>query len=72
MVINLHYLRFGDYFKELHLGGYSISRFEYKGSYYLSINTDRTETITPEYDGFIEIKGSEFHAKLEELELINK
>lgn len=68
VVINLYDIRFVDYFKELHLGGCSTSRFVYEGKYYLKISTSRYDTITPECDGFVEIKGSEFHTKLEELE----
>lgn len=69
IVINNHPIRVGDYFKELHFGGYSITRFEHNGKYFLRIATDRTDiTITPEYDGFDEIKGSEFFKALEESE----
>lgn len=73
IVINNHPIREGDYFKELLLGGYSVSRFEYENKLYLNISTTKYETITPDDDtGFIEIKGSEFYKALEELESKNK
>lgn len=68
IVINNHPIYVGDYFKELHFGGYSITRFEHDEKYYLRISTGITDTITPEYDGFMEIKGSEFYRALEERE----
>lgn len=72
IVINNHPIREGDYFKELHLGGYSVTRFEYENKLYLNISTAKYETITPDDDtGFIEIKGSEFYKALEEFELKN-
>lgn len=64
LVINVHFHREGDYFKEILCSGYSVSRFECDGNYYLCIVADR-DSITPIYDGFIEIKGSEFHAAKE-------
>ncbi len=66
IVINNHPICEGDYFEELHMGGYDVSRFEYDGKMYLRMNTSRS-SITPEYDGFEEIKGSEFYKALEEL-----
>ena len=73
IVINNHPIREGDYFKELHLGGYSVSRFEYENKLYLNISTTKYETITPYDDtGFTEIKGSEFYKALEEFESKNK
>ena len=67
VVINLHEMRVGDYFKEFcFCGGYSVSRFETDGKYYLKIETNKSE-ITPEYDGFKEILGTEFYAVLEKL-----
>lgn len=68
IVINNHSIREGDYFKELHLGGYSISRFEHENKLYLKISTTKYETITPDDTGFTEIKGSEFYKALEEFE----
>ncbi len=69
IVINNHSIREGDYFKELHLGGYSISRFEHENKLYLKISTTKYETITPDDNtGFTEIKGSEFYKTLEEFE----
>ena len=73
IVINNHSIREGDYFKELHLGGYSVSRFEYENKLYLKISTTKYETITPDDDtSFTEIKGSEFYKVLEEFESKNK
>lgn len=73
IVINNYPMRVGDYFKELYLGGYSVSRFEYENKLYLNISTTKYETITPNDDtGFTEIKGSEFYKALEEFELKSK
>lgn len=73
IVINNRPIREGDYFKELHLGGYSVSRFEYENKLYLNISTTKYETITPDNSaGFIEIKGSEFYKALEEFESKNE
>lgn len=72
IVINNHSIREGDYFKELHLGGYLVSRFKYENKLYLKISTTKYETITPDDDtGFTEIKGSEFYKALEEFETKN-
>ena len=69
IVINNHSVREGNYFKELHLGGYSVLRFEYENKLYLKISTTKYETITPDDDtGFTEIKGSEFYKALEKFE----
>lgn len=68
IVINSHFHREGDYFKELHLGGYSLTRFSLDEKYYLRIETSKYGSITPDYDGFDEIKGSEFYKALEEFE----
>ena len=68
IVINNHPIRVGDYFRELHMGGYSISRFEYNGKMYLRMYASRYDDITPEQEGFNEIKGSEYFKSLEELE----
>lgn len=69
VVVNNRPIREGNYFKELHLGGYSVSRFEYENKLYLKISTTKYETITPDDNtGFTEIKGSEFYKVLEELE----
>lgn len=68
IVINNHPIREGDYFKELHMGGYSASRFEYNGKMYLKMYTSRYDDITPEQEGFDEIKGSEYFSSLEEFE----
>lgn len=67
LVINLEDVKEWDYFKEFHYGGCHISRFEYNGKCYLQISGN-TESITPEYEGFTEIKGSEFYMALEEFE----
>lgn len=68
IVINNHPIRVGDYFRELHMGGYSVLRFEYNGKMYLRMYTSRYDDITPEQEGFNEIKGSEYFNSLEELE----
>lgn len=68
IVINSRFHREGDYFKELRLGGYSTTRFELDGKYYLRMGTVGSTSITPAYDGFEEIKGSEFYKALERFE----
>lgn len=68
IVINSHFHREGDYFKELHFGGYSLTRFLLDEKYYLRIETSKYGSITPDYDGFDEIKGSEFYKALEKFE----
>lgn len=68
IVINNYPIREGDYFRELHMGGYSVSRFEYNGKMYLKMYTSRYDDITPEQEGFDEIKGSEYFNSLEEFE----
>lgn len=69
VVINLLRVRIGDYFKELHLGGFGTEGLhEHDGVFYLKVHTDHYDTITPEYDGFEEIKGSEYHLVLESLQ----
>lgn len=67
VVINRGKVRPGDYFKELNLGGYASERFLYKGLWYLKINTDHynDKEIIPAYDGFEEIKASEYYKALE-------
>lgn len=60
LVINVRFHREGDYFEGNLWDGYSVNRFEYNGKYYLRMLTDR-EHIIPKYDGFTEIKGSEFY-----------
>lgn len=64
IVINNHPVREGNYFKELHMGGYSVTRFKFDGKYYLCVKTNKNG-ITPDYEGFEEIKGSEFYLALE-------
>lgn len=65
IVINLRFHSEGDYFKELHLGGYTVTRFQFDGNYYLKIETNKYDSITSEFDGFSEINGSEFYLALE-------
>lgn len=68
VVINLLRIRVGDYFKELHFGGFGTGGLhEYDGAYYLNIHTSKHDTITPEKDGFEEIKGSEYYSVVEKL-----
>lgn len=64
IIINLDEYFVGDFFEELHFGGYSSKYFEHAGTLYLSIHTTRSNTLTPK-DGFIEVKPSEFYAALE-------
>ena len=71
IVINLFPIRVGDYFKELHFGGFSSSRFVYDGKYYLRISTSNYDEITPD-DGFIEIAGSTYFSALEQAEKANE
>lgn len=68
IAINIHSVRIGDYFKELHYGGYTASRFEYKGKHYLQIIKNDCDSFTPEHDGFNEIKGSKYYTILEQFE----
>lgn len=70
IIINNWWHKEGDWFKELHMGGYSVTRFELDGKYYLRIETSKSE-ITPEHDGFNEIKGSEFYLAVEKFKLKN-
>ena len=73
IVINNYSISEGDYFKELHLGGYSVSRFKYENKLFLKISTTKYETVTPDDDtGFAEIKGSVFYKALEEFESKNE
>ena len=69
IVINLWETRPGDYFKELSMGGYSFRIFVFENQIYLKISTDnyQNKTIIPKYDGFEEIKASDFFYSLEQL-----
>ncbi len=58
----------GDYFLELHFGGFSSEFFENNGVTYLKVVTSRHGSITPQNKGFTEIKASEYFKTLEELE----
>ena len=71
VVINLHWHREGDYFKGLDLGGYSVTRFVQDGKYYLRMEAERHDSLTPKYDGFTEIKGSEFYTAMENYDTSN-
>lgn len=64
IVINSWWHREGDWFEELRFGGYTTTRFEYQGKYYLRMETKHSG-ITPIHDGFNEIKGSEYYLALE-------
>ena len=72
IVVNLFETRPGEYFDELSLGGYSTRLFTFDDRIYLRISTDsyQNRTITPKYDGFEEIKASEFFTALEQLEKV--
>lgn len=71
IVINNHWHREGDYFNELRMGGYSVTRFSFDGKYYLHMETQKNG-ITPRYDGFEEIKGSEFYIAFEKRKELDK
>lgn len=68
IVINNHVPRIGMYFKELRFGGYSRTLFSHGGVFYLKIESSNHETITPLFDGFDEINGSDFYKAWEEVE----
>lgn len=66
IVINLERVGVGHYFKELEYGGFSTGGLHAKdGYYYMKISTTKFGSITPKYDGFEEIKGSEYYAVVE-------
>lgn len=68
IIINLMRVDIGQYFRELGLGGFSTGGVhEKEGFYYLKITTLKFNSITPKYDGFEEIKGSEYYSILESL-----
>lgn len=66
VVINNFFHREGDYFEELRFIGYSVTRLQFGGKYYLRMSASNVKSITPKYEGFEEIKGSEFYKVLEE------
>ena len=70
VIVNVWETRSGYYFKELEYGGYSIQRFVLDNKMYLKVSTDSFSNwnITPKYDGFTEIKASEFFLALEQYE----
>lgn len=68
IVINYHTLRPGDYFEELGLGGYSTQLFKEGENVYLKMRTEKYESITPRYEGFLEVKGSQYFQALERLQ----
>lgn len=41
--------------------GYSFIKFGYDEKYYLYISSNNVDSITPNTEGFEEIKGSEFY-----------
>lgn len=65
IIINLRGIRPGDWFKETELGGYRSQIFEWDGNIYLKIEKRSVDSITPIYEGFEEIRGSEFYKALE-------
>lgn len=65
IVINLHGVRPGEWFKETELGGYRSQIFEWEDNMYLKIAKCEVENIIPLYDGFKKIKASEFYKALE-------
>ncbi len=70
IIINNRKHREGDYFKELTYGGYSVEGFESEGKYYLKMSALH-DGITPMYDGFEEIKLSDFYLVLENFQISN-
>ena len=70
IVINNHSPKPRDFFYEIRYIGYSYQEFEHRGTLYLKVVIDREASLTlnPGEEGFTEIKGSEYHAALEELE----
>lgn len=65
IVINSQQPNEGFYFKEFIFGGYSVIQFFHEDKCYLKMETSTHKSITPNYDGFEEIKGSEFYTALE-------
>ena len=72
IVVNFWETMPGDYFEELIMGGYSVQQFNYNGAMYLKMSTNTHKSITPEYEGFKEIKANEYYASLGKLEAVNK
>lgn len=72
IIVNLQPVYWGDYFKDLRFLAHSYSIFSYDGILYLAITCDSLEQLEPECDGFIEIKGSEFHKQLEKKDALMK
>ncbi len=68
VIVNLWDSFIGDYFSELHFGGFSHRNFEINGKMYLEIVSNNYDSVTPEKEGFTEIKASTFFEALEELE----
>ena len=65
IIVNLKPVYWGDYFKDLCYNPHSYTTFSYDGILYLGITCNSLEQLEPECNGFIEIKGSEFHKQLE-------
>ena len=72
IVINLLENFVGDYFSELHFGGFSTEYFENNDITYLKVATSQHSSITPKNEGFTEIKASEYFKVLETLENKNE
>lgn len=66
IIVNNHSVRENDYFEGLHLDRCSMTRLHHEGKCYLHILTQKND-FAPKYDGFTEIKGSEFYKAFEEL-----
>ena len=65
IIVNLEPVYWGDYFKDLCYNPHSYTTFSYDGILYLGITCNSLKQLEPECNGFIEIKGSEFHKQLE-------
>lgn len=72
IIVNLEPVYWGDYFKDLCYNPHSYTTFSYDGILYLGITCNSLEQFEPECDGFIEIKGSEFHKQLEKKDALMK
>lgn len=70
-VINLFETRTGDYFKGIEMGGYSHSLFMSDGELLLRVTTERynRQDFSPKFEGFNEIKASEFFTAKERYEV---
>lgn len=64
--INLWRPRIGDYIDKLLMGGYRHQQFECDGKVYLMVESNKLSE-DEQFEGFVEIKGSEYHTALEKV-----